>query len=63
MIGTFHTTDPDNKKTDVQTFTYELVTSQEGRFRIVGNQLQVTSVLLFYSKLKFKKKKEDRILM
>ncbi|XP_061173276.1 protocadherin Fat 4-like [Saccostrea echinata] len=41
MIGQLLTTDPDNRNADIQTFTYTILTNHEGRFKIVGNQLQI----------------------
>lgn len=53
LIGNLLTTDPDNVVKKVQTFTYELISNQDGRFQILENQLQVHSFYCLYIFLKF----------
>ncbi|KAK3580860.1 hypothetical protein CHS0354_032921 [Potamilus streckersoni] len=42
LIGTLTSTDPDNLKADVQTFTYKLVDDAEKRFKVEGNKIMVS---------------------
>ncbi|XP_062574138.1 protocadherin Fat 4-like [Saccostrea cucullata] len=41
VIGQLLTTDPDNRRAQTQTFTYIMLSNQDSRFKIVGNQLQI----------------------
>ena len=42
IVGVLSSQDPDNLKSQRQTFTYSLVDTAQGRFKLSGNSLQVS---------------------